>query len=503
MSNKKYSKSVKKTKSKAQALAPQRKNWLAIAATFYAMWMTILCPLYLEDQYFNLRDSKGHIFLAGAFLSMAFVIVAALKEKTIKPLLPTKDVTELSLTVFAAFGIISALLSGAVKDSLFGSQCWWFGGIAMFAFALFVILMSNTISFGRMLRNTMLTIGFIVMGIGLIHACGVDFMYLHRYMEGGYSYGYLSTIGNINWYQAYMCLTFPLVAILFMQNDDKEMDTIYLPYMFLGAMNLIFTGCDGLYVGIGVCAFFVIPFVFSKLKRFRRFMLIVAFYGLAALMIIYLPVFDGMQASIGGLCAIFLKPIVAWGITLVGTAGYIVSRKLLKEFKPQHSKIIIIVCEALLIAAVIYFLIDTIRNFNDEWGSGRGQIWRYTVEFFGGMPFFNKLIGMGPETLHIHNVPLSNAMQMNVLANHSDFLQLLITNGIIGVGAWITMWGSIIYKQIKHGNMDDCSFAFFATLMCYMGQSTVNTIQGMTTGMLSVLMGIYLGYARKNKKNNH
>lgn len=265
-------------------------------------------------------------------------------------------------------------------------------------------------------------------------------------------------------------------------------------------MNIVFTNCDGLYVGVGVCALFMIPFVFSTLKRFRRFMLIFAFYGLSELIIIYLPVFNDMHASIGGVCAMFIKPIVAWFITLIGMAGYILSRKVLKEFDPKISRMIIIACEILVVAAAVYFLVDSIRNFNDEWGSGRGQIWKYSVNYFADMPFFNKLIGVGPETLHIHNETLSNTMQLLVLANHSDFLQLLVTNGIIGVGAWITMWGSIIYRQLKHGNMNDASFAFFAAMMCYLGQSFFNTIQGMTTGMLSVLIGYYLGYARKNKK---
>lgn len=224
MSNKKYSKNKLQTKT----LTPQRKNWLAVAATVYAMWMTIMCPLYLEDQYFNLRESKGHIFLAGAFLSLIVVIIAAIREKTVKPLLPTKDVTDLALAIFAVFGILSSLLSGAVKDSLFGSQCWWFGGLEMLFFALFIILMSNTISYGRMMRNTMLTIGFTVMGIALIHACKVDFLYLHRYMEGGFSLSYLSTVGNINWYQSFMCLTFPLIAVLFCRMTIRK----WIIYMF-------------------------------------------------------------------------------------------------------------------------------------------------------------------------------------------------------------------------------------------------------------------------------
>ena len=475
---------------------------MEIAVTFYAMWMTVLCPLYLEDKYFNLRDAKGHIFLAGAFISFILVVIAVLREKTVKPLLPTKDVTDLSLVVFVVFAILSSLLSGAVVESLLGSQCWWFGGIAMFAFAFFIILQSNTVSFGQLLRNTMLIVGFVVMGISLLHACHVDFLHLHENIEGGYTYSYLSTIGNSNWYQSYMCLTFPLIAVLFMQNKDKKMDRIYIPYMFLGTLNIVFTGCDGLYVGVGVCAFFLIPFVFSNLMRLRRFMMIVAFYGISTLLVILLPIFDGMQASIGGICAFFAKPAVAGAISLVGVTGYLISRFVLKELDSKHIRISIIVCEIAVAAAAIYFLIDSIRNFGDEWGSGRGQIWSYSFSYFSMLPFSNKLIGVGPETLHIHNEALNNAMQMYVRANHSDFIQLLVTNGIIGVGAWLTMWGSIIYKQIKHGNMDDWSFAFFATLMCYMGQSTVNTIQGMTTGMLSVLIGLYLGYIRKNKKQS-
>ena len=149
---------------------------------------------------------------------------------------------------------------------------------------------------------------------------------------------------------------------------------------------------------------------------------------------------------------------------------------------------------------MLFFIIQTIRTFNNEWGSGRGVIWIYTFKLFDQMSFGEKLIGLGPETLRMYNTEINEIVGGWVLTNHSDFLQLLVTNGLLGLTAWIAMWASIVVKQIKSKVIEDDAFIFFICLMAYLGQSTVFTMECLCWPMLIVVMGLFLRYYKERTK---
>ncbi|MBQ0040958.1 MAG: O-antigen ligase family protein [Clostridiales bacterium] len=485
-------------KMRKKKITRKQKDMFTMVAVFFAMWAMIVNPLWLEDQYFNQTAAKGHAMLAGSIITVILLLCVVIAQKSVKPLIPRKNVTEISIMAFGALAVISTLLCDFKGPSFWGNQGWWVGGVQMLLFSVLVIFLSNKLEWSRMLENTIMIIGLIVYFIDLLHGAGVDFMFLHRNMLEGQYWSYLSTFGNINWFMGYIALTLPIILIQFLKSDNNKRNVFYCIYLFMTCIGIIFCRSDGLYVGFGLCAFFAEPFVLSKAQYIRRFLLFVAFYGIAMMITLFMPAYSHM-IPIDGVCAIFAHPIVAIGMTIIGIVGYIVVKRVVKDYTASVAKTLTIVFEIGLGLVVAYFVLDLIRNFGDDWGSMRGMIWTYAVNMFKEMPFFNKLIGMGPETLFYYNQVLNERFGGIVLCNHSDVFQFLVTNGVLGLAAWLTMWVSIAVRWVKTRDVEGEEFMFLVAVMAYFGQSLVNSAECLSWPILIVVMGLYLHYY--NKKN--
>ena len=492
MSSKRRSSSRKRRRS---GRAGSSKDWLAITASFFAMWAMIVCPLYLEDQYFNLRQSKGHAYIAGAVITLLLLVIAAFKEdEGLKPLLPKKDVTDISICVFGVLGLLSTCLSGYFYNSFVGNEGWWFGGFQQLTFVIFIMLLSKKLDFTNALKNVMLIVGYIVFFIGMMHSMNIDMFFLHKNTANPFSY--VSTMGNVNWYVGYLCLTVPLFAVLFMDADEKKEKIQYGVYMFLACMGIVNCKSDGTYVGIGMCAIFAIPFVMSTAQRFSRFMMCVGFFGVSNFLTSTLPVFAECKTNYQGIPALMLNLKICIPMMVLGVAGYLLGKKFYPEDGGNVARIGTIALEVCVFIGIGYFVFDMIKNWGPEWGTKRGEIWMNAIDVFKDSPWYQKLIGTGPETLFVVNAPYSQARGELVLANHSDYFQLFTTNGLIGIAAWLTMWVSIVVKFVKNKNIEGVSYWFLLPLMAYMGQALINTMESMVLPMVIVMMSLYLKYYR-------
>lgn len=486
-------------KMKKKKVTKKENDFFALVAIFFAMWAMIVNPLWLEDQYFNQTAAKGHAMLAGSIITVILLLCVVIAQKTVKPLIPHKNVTEISIVAFGALAVISTVLSDSRFESFFGFNGWWVGGIQMLLFSLLAIFLSNKLEWSKLLETTIMSIGFVVYFIDLLHGAGVDFMFLHRNILESQYWAYLSTFGNINWFMGYIALTLPLILVSFFKSDDKERNVFYCIYLFMTCIGIIFCRSDGLYVGFGLCAFFAVPFVLSKAQYIRRFLLFVAFYGIAMMITLFVPAYVHMIPG-DGVCAIFAKPIIAIGMTVIGLGGYAVMKYVVKDYKLSLAKILTIVFEVALCAVVAYFVMDVVKNYNDSWGSGRGMIWTYAINTFKEMPLFNQLIGMGPETLFNYNQALNEEFGGIVLCYHSDVFQFLITNGVLGLAAWLTMWVSIAVRWVKSRDVEGEEFMFMVAVFAYFGQSLVNSAECLSWPILIVVMGLYLHYYNKKQE---
>ena len=85
--------------------------------------------------------------------------------------------------------------------------------------------------------------------------------------------------------------------------------------------------------------------------------------------------------------------------------------------------------------------LDDLLVFNDDWGTYRGTAWRISWSAWTAQPFWRKLLGVGPGMMHTAVAQWAGAditaRMKTFYAAHNEYLELLLTSGVLGLAAWV------------------------------------------------------------------
>ena len=157
-----------------------------------------------------------------------------------------------------------------------------------------------------------------------------------------------------------------------------------------------------------------------------------------------------------------------------------------------------IALEALTAAVIVLFTVHTILNFSDVWGNRRGAIWRSGWEYFADLPLRQKITGIGPEMLFAAFARLKAETGRNVVTAHSDILQILLAQGLVGLGLYIAFWVRMVMLFFRKKLWKTNAAVFFFPLAAYWGQSLFCTVYPVTAVVFSIMTGIYLKNAESD-----
>ena len=466
-------------------------HWWAVVYIFIIM---LILPAYVENNYFNLIEAKNHCFVSLSIIMLPIGTVlytVALGRHRIawKKL----NFMDLSVIAFALIAFVSSAFSGNFHASLLGTYGWSIGSLTWMLLAVSYLLISRCLIYRqRIWLPVMAGIAILIM-IGVLHAAGIDVFGLHRGIWEPQFYSYYSTIGNVNWWSGYLCLLVPVTAVFLMESHTGYRKAVYWSFWVFLCFGMLICSSDGLYLGFGVCAFFFIPYMARKTKRIQCVCLMAAVFGAVILAFSLLPCFEGRRDAIGsGIAASVMNPWVGTGLMIVGAGCAGLIRITKYQMTARFRRILIILLEAVLTAAVIYFLYRTITEFGDYWGTKRGKIWTDSWNLFQSYNLKDKLIGIGPEMLRMAYAGISEWFGQTVLVSHSEPLQYLLTMGILGLIAWCGIIASSIRYCRYYTRDNNVTAAFFLPFMAYFGQALVNS--AMTTNLAMAFL--FLAFIR-------
>ena len=197
----------------------------------------------------------------------------------------------------------------------------------------------------------------------------------------------------------------------------------------------------------------------------------------------------------------------------IGTVGLFLS-VLLLIWKPHWGKIFRLVALSLLCVGIaLVFSLMVINTsyggtlfgkgllyFSDDWGSGRGRIYYDGILVFQHMPFFRKLIGVGPDCF------ASFAYSQEVISNlfHQQFWEARLTNahnesitqmvniGVLGMASfWYLLWSAAKTAKQKASENDNRVFIGLSlAILCYFVHNMVSFAQIESVPILFLLMGL-------------
>lgn len=467
-------------------------------AVYLGMVSLILVPLCIRGSYFGLIELKARVFLYAAVpaVILAAVLAAAgiffdggRRKNSVRK-------SAILLLIISLWSLFSSFMSISPELSLTGSRGWKVGSIMTVVLILTTIIVSGNLQFHSYMLLPIMAVNIFINLLAVIQSAGVNAFGLQNGLIKEQYYVYLTTIGNSNSYSGYLCLLLPLFWGTFISCKERATEFLYGLFAVFGFMGLIMAESDSSYAGIGICLLFVLLFVFGSNDRAEQYLkrssVLLALYGGCLLFVRYYPLFEAKRAEFAGvswrmLCSPVPEVLILCGILLYLSAGRLIQSK--KE------RYLLIALEALIIAAICGFAMNLVMNFNDGWGNGRGEIWRISWEYFCKQPLRNKITGVGPEMVFLAFIPHLAETGSNVVTAHSDIMQVLLTQGIVGLVLYIAFWGYLTALFFRKKLWKSTSAVFFFPLAAYWGQSLFCTVYPITAAVFSFMTGLYLRYA--------
>ena len=185
------------------------------------------------------------------------------------------------------------------------------------------------------------------------------------------------------------------------------------------------------------------------------------------------------------------------------------SKRLINKVRYSY----VLICIGAAIIIIIKCIIDTVTQSGalylmDDWGSGRGYIWKNSMQAFSRLPFINKIFGSGQATtayvLTDYATVHSNIFNRTRIDNvHNIWLNILLNMGIAGLLSYISLIGLSVYKTLGYIKKDEADrsdnkmpdgnclvAAFGLAVIVYSIQGSAELFETLTFPMFFCLMAI-------------
>lgn len=383
----------------------------------------------------------------------------------------------------------------------------------------------------------------LVFMFGILHRFDMDPLGMYLGLELNQKIEFLSTIGQATWFSSYVCTTFAIGVALFYISEKIWIRVVSGVYTVLSFGILVTQNSDSAFIAIAGILLLLGYFSLSKIETWIRFLQIVSLmWGTFAAVGLLQRLFVDWAIPLDTLSVFFSQSIFTWGMLLLSLLLYLFYEKNVKKeqneklsYRKKKEKIdaidkeerckrimqitkkfykgILIALVIGISATIIFIYLNTkgyllswfgYQNshsyllFDYHWGSNRGSTWMITWQAFLQMPFYQKLFGVGPDSLseYLYSVPdISDLLRslwgnMRLTNAHNEYLNSLMCYGIVGLVSWCgVLFGGIsyFYKKAKE-NPFMIGFA-----LCIMGYACHNIFcyqQVCCTPFLFILMGI-------------
>lgn len=515
--------------------------------TIYVLFYLCVFPLATRDKYFDILQFRfqlywiptlvyGILFLVlGIFhllsdkRSNGGALTAKLKENLKWSNLRTKlTKTDLCFIALIFIMTLSVIFADYQYEALWGSRGRFNGLVLWLMFFIAYGLVTRFYHFRKWHLYAYIIAACLPEIWGITDFFLLDLLHFHTGAAADYIYTFVSSVGNINTYTNMVALHFGASVTLFILSDCKWEKLLTFVAVVISSFAIVMGISDnGLLAAGAIFAF--LPFVaWTSRQYITRFFVTLSIFATSVLVTAYLTtqhatiaVADGgsVLVTIGKTKAFMLLTAALWLFTMLIAAMF--HRKKSDEQEAKTARVARRIWLALFIiavVAVIAVLVDAnsgrhpeiweayknVLIFSDTWGTGRGINWRFAWEFFTEKSsFLDKLIGNGPDTYYI--ITMDNFKHLMKDAGygifdsaHNEYLECLVTIGVLGTFAYIGMLATSLRQMLKNRKniyAVACGFAILA----YAVQAVVNIAIPITTPVFMILL--YVGINSSQSSN--
>lgn len=500
-----------------------KREFSGVLCNFYIAVLTVLLPLYTGGTYVMLGDRKYALFIRVSLFCLGAGAVAALAGRLMKnagrlPAVgeklrciqkPDLSPADICIALYGAAAVLSALCSSYGATAWTGYREWHMGALSQLVFVGIYFFVSRNFRGSAWPVYLWEAAFFAAVVLGFCSRLGLDPLGLLRgFSENDWEYSHLiSTLGNINWFCGYCSVALAMPAAGFLKARNRKKCLLLYIVSVLGLVLLCIQGSDIGPVLAAACLCVCLWAGRSQAAVFGRTALLAA--GVA----FGLPCF-GVLVRLRGEAAWKALPADGPGITVISWGGwwllgafclgaYAVVRRLRRRDRSVIRGLwlgtVIFTGAVLVTAGVLY-----VRGLpgSEGWESGRGALWRLSLQGFLRGSWKQKLLGAGPDCFaeYIYSVFAPSELPVvrehwaeAVFANaHDQWLNHLVNTGLLGTccAAGVLLTALRRYKGYLPG--------VFA-LVLYSVNSLVSFQQVTSTPLFFLMLGICEYTVRKQQ----
>lgn len=535
-----------------------KNNMESVAESFYSFFHVLLSglllvymflilavmPFYFTNGYASIGTDKANFFRQisikiGILLVPVFVIfgvfyiivtiqkkrAGGLKNRKLWDVVRSQfSVTDAFVLLFMVTLLLSYALSDYKKQALWGAQGWYIGLLPQLFVCLLYFWVSRFWNPGKWMVYLILPVSAVVFALGYLNRFEI------RPLEmTAHNPGFISTIGNINWYCGYLVTVFFGGVLLLWQGEWKNMWQKFLLslYVGIGYASLLTQGSvSGLFAMV---VMFLVMFCLSASdgRRMQSFCGVVFIFSLACLVT---RIIRHMYPDKISFHDSFMDLFTDSSFAVVVTAVSFLAWRVISYFVIMNKyPVKVFVITARIVAGValgalagyIILVVMNTRNpgafaflegkpqfiFNEKFASNRGATWMAGIKCFGEQDLLHKLFGVGPDGMSAYlykdgseelRALVKESFGVATLTNtHNEWLTILVNEGLLGVIGYVGMMMTAIVRYIKAKKTNlIAAFGGFCLLAF-----TVNNIfsfqQSMNLATVFVIFGVSEAFMRR------
>ena len=435
-----------------------------------AFLLAVLCvyPLYI-DKFSNLGVVK---FTGAATLCWAFCLwlgaLAAVGARPHVGRLPWRSDPALwALGAVVGTGVLSTVTSLSPVMSLWGLG-GYYGGCMMVLFTAASYLAVRAFAPQKLLNGLTFCVGIttaLVTVLYVLNIFNIDLIGTYADTAVVERAQFFSTLGQKNFCSGFMAFALPLVFYAFLVARGVRHTMFYGIPTFFGALALAVVDADGLALGIGAAVLVLICQRIFTTRTLRRLAVVGMFFFADAGWMQYMRTHVYTQggkpilASFGHYAQVgFAVCAAVWAVLFFALHG-----REIPLWKAGRVLAAVVVSLGVVLVVLANFLpgfpslgqkLDDLLVFSDDWGTYRGTAWRISWSAWTAQPLWRKLVGVGPGMMHTAVAQWAGAditaRMKTFYAAHNEYLELLLTGGVLSLAAWVWFVAAHLRKAAQN-----------------------------------------------------
>lgn len=517
-----------------------KKNYTTPAdfVNYFLMIMFAFFPFYYTKQFSNIRHDKYNVFMFSAVvLTLAvagYMIYSAYTGKDyLKRQLSGDDKTpvicstDIFFLVFLFASIVSTLMSGDIKNALTGDLGRNNGLLLILGYTLVYFFVSRFYEYKTYIMVLYVLVSSLVCGLAILNFFYVDPLNIFANYAQRYVLDFSSTIGNKNLMSSFSCMSLAVCFMLYITGKSKGLRVFYLVGLSFSFCGTLVADSDSGFIGIFAAVSFAFLYCVKRYSKLRDFFTAVAvmLFSAKVLRLISFMYGDKNNKGLDSFAELFVMKSSTLVLLIIVASIAVGLHLLQKRFKELENFVmpkfvfVITVCvfatALVALGAMFYYfsVVDTTTEltgflkffrFNYSWGTHRGYMWIKSIEVFSTFDIKGMLFGCGPDLFRNAFEPLFKSDMISRYGEttncaHNEYLNYLVTTGIIGALSYIGIIVTAIVKAVKNAKELPLAMVFACAVVAYCSQAVVNISQPITTPIMIIFLSMLMGVIRNRQ----